>query len=373
MEQFPNKAKYESPDGKAITELESVACQLDQCATTLESGDKRVALSEECGERVNKKIKNIKNLLKAASMGIALYGGVKVGDQVKEYATSRYEITTEVGQDGKMEYKHEDPETTRILKFLTGAAELAPEDRIHFYRELVRSKIKMREEAKKFASLGSLHKDTEEQMKLAALNLNEQNKLEDNLPTDELGLRQRLRDLFAADDLIMYGEIQGDIEKRIDEAFADCIKAQVEYNPVLEKMVWTMQKKVGAPRIRWSAPQDNRFAHDAGHVVGAGRSMYTVEDNTIYITPGFNDAALGKYVAAEDAHAFQYNKHPVQSRLRGMIDDVKLVIRTIKENKSSYEAQLAEYDIPGTIEYDAHKIIEPRIIKEAMEDSTAQP
>ena len=365
MENLPEREnKYESREGEAIAELEVALDQLDTHATRLEREGSDVDISEETAERVEKKGGKIKNLLKVASMGLALYGGIKLGSEVEDYGTSRYEITTEIGQGGKVEYQHEDPETTRILKFLTGAEELAPEDKIHFYRELVRSEYVTKIQRKKFSKAFDVVKNYEDAAKLSSLSIEDYNALEADLPSNEVELRRQLRGIYAEYDLILKGTVQDDIDERVEKAFAESIQAAVEYNPALEKIVWNLQKKVGAPRIRWSAPHDNTFSDRAGHIVGAGRSMYVSRDNTIYITPGSNVEALGKNLVAEDAHALQYNEHPVKSRIRKTLDVVRIQVRAVRENKTQYESQLAEYDIPGSIEYEAHEEIEKQLISE---------
>jgi hypothetical protein len=349
MENFPKtNNKHESREGEPIAELEASVNQLDTHATRLEREGSGVDISEETAERVDKKAGKIKNFLKVASMGIALYGTYEVGS----YVNSRHEITTEVGQDGKIKYDHEDPETTRILKFLTGAEGLALEDRIHFYREAVRN----------------AHVKLAELTNPAELEIDAQNTFEGSLPTDEQGLRERLRDIYTKYDMAGFGSVQSDIEKRIDETFDKSIASSVEYNPAMEKMVWNLQMKVGSPRIRWAAPKENLWSQVQGSFAGPGRANYSLEDNTIYITPGTGNEALGGMLVAEDAHALQFNERPISSRVRYVVDTAQTLVRSIRESRTMHEAQHDQYDTPGSIEYEAHKVIEPRLISEALEE-----
>jgi hypothetical protein len=374
MEKLPKTDnKYETQEGEPIAELEAAVDQLDSHATKLEREGSDVDVSQETAERVEKKVGKIRSLLKVASIGLALYGSVKVGDDVKDYTASRHEITLEVGQDGRLEYEHDDPETTRILNFLTGKENLSNEDEIHFYRELVRSEVRSILEREKYQKVigdleGSWDEISREAAELSALSLEELNTMEKSLPEDGAGLRLRLREIYSEQDLILHGEVQNDVDARVDEAFADAVEAGVEYDPIIEKLVWDMQKKVGAPRIRWAAPADNQKAKDVGHRVGAGRAFYTASDNTIYITPGSNAQTLGRLLVTEDSHAFQFNNEPVTSRVRSMIDEVRIQMRARVENMTRYEAQFAEYDISGTIEHEAHEVIEKRLIGEFMEE-----
>ena len=110
MEHFSKTNKQESLPTTPFEELEMVTENLSARVARLEREGSTVDISEETSERISKKIDKIKNILKVASMGLALYGGVKVADEVNDYATSRYEITKKTGADYKVEYEHEDPE-----------------------------------------------------------------------------------------------------------------------------------------------------------------------------------------------------------------------------------------------------------------------
>jgi len=366
MNQSPENTRERNELKSAEVEhLEEVLLDLTTHTKQLERAGSAVDVSVEAAERVQKVIKRINSLLKVSLTGLALLSGVKVAEEVHSYSNSRYEITTEVGSDGTIEYSHEDAETTRILKFLTGAAELAPEDKVHFYRELLRSEIKKREELERaLAVVGTQEDATAHEHTSIVLTLEEQSDLEKSLPMDEANLRQMLRDFYAEDDFLYFGEVQADIDNRVEKAFADAVEKTVEYDSALEKIVWNMQMKVGAPRIRWSAPEDNDFSKLAGHMAGAGRSMYWPSDNTIYITPGTTGADL----VAENAHAKQFNDEPIESRVRTIIDGVHIAIRAVRENKSLHEAQFEQYETPGTIEHEAHEVIEPQLISEAEKE-----
>jgi len=350
MEDFSKTInKHETQEGEPVADLEAAASQLDTHATILEREGGEVDISEETVERIEKKVGKIRNLLKAASMGLALYGTYEVGS----YATSRYEITTEVGQDGGVEYQHEDPETTRILNFLTGKSELSPEDRIHFYRQEVRNTHER---------LLSLEVNAE-------YGLDEKNAFEESMPDDEQGLREYMGDLLQKLATIVGDSVAPDeIEKRVNMFFAHAIDPKVRYSPELEKLVWNMQKKVGAPRLRWAASTDNLHSKLHGSLSGPGRANYSEEDNTVYITPGAFDETLGKTLLAENAHAFQFNENPVTSRVRYAVDTAKTLASMLRDNKSYYEAQHEQYQTLGSIEQEAHEIIEQRLTDEGLEE-----
>lgn len=328
--------------------LESATDKIEAHLNELSESGSDIDSSEQTVERVTKKVSKIRSILNAASIGMALMTAYEVGS----YATSRYEITAEAGPDGKTKYKHEDPQTTRIMQFLTGEKELAVEDRIYFYQQVVRDANKQ---------LADIYNEDR--------GIDAQAAFEKNLPSDEKGLRILLRDIYTKYDVWregIFGNVEGDIETRIDEAFAKSIERPTEYDPALEKMIWDLQMKVGAPRIRWSAPEANIHSKVMGHIAGPGRANYERSSNTVYITPGSDTDTLGKLLVSEDAHALQFNKYPVQSRARYVVDMAQTALRAVQEHKSMHSAQYEEYKTPGTIEYEAHNVIEPRLIKEAV-------
>lgn len=343
-----------------VEEVSEAVDALAKHATQLERAGSDADVSPETVERVRTVLDKVKRTIKYASLGLLLLGGAKAAEEIKTYSDTRYEITKEVGEDGTIEYVHEDAETTRILNFLTGAAELPEEDKIHFYRELLRQEVAQRKQMDKFVELGSQGLDAEEQTKQSALTLDEQIAIEESLPTDEAALRSLLRSFYEEFDLLYYGEVQPDIDERVDQKFKDTVDISIDYDPILEQVIWEMQQKVGAPRIRWSAPDNNSFSKIAGHAVGAGRSMYNREDNTIYITPG----TTGKNLLAENAHAEQFNDEPVQSRAQQLIDELRIQLRMISEGQDRYTAQLAEYERHGSIEHDAHEVREGELLEE---------
>jgi hypothetical protein len=364
MEKLPKEDnKLESQEGGPVSELHAAVEQLDVHATQLEREGSDVDISEETAERIEKKTTKIKDALKILGLGLALYGAGGVTKEVDEHLSSRYEITKSIDSKGDVKFEHEDEETTRILNFLTGAEELSQEDRVHFFREIVREHLinKIVEERKlQLLSDGSYNPEDG-----VHLRLEETQEIEKSIPFTEEELKAKLLPQYI-DYFTVMGSDQpeADAIERINKEFADAVDSPITYDKNLQRSVWEMHQKVGSPRIRWASPTDSEKAKRTATHVGAGRAFYLSSDNTIYIVPGAKISDLSGDWLAEVAHSYQYHTQPVTTRIRSVIDEVKIQMRAISENKTRYEAQLAEYDISGTIEHEAHQVIE----KELMDD-----
>lgn len=358
MENLPlTDNKLESPEKGPVDELQAAAVLLEAHATQLEREGSEADISAGTAERIEKKVGKITSLLKVASMTLALYGSY----DASSYATSRYEITTEMGRDGNTEYEHEDQETTRILRFLTGAEALTPEDRILFYRQIVREAYREYLSTKRIFLSEGQDDNSFEQFQ----------DLEQTLPGTKEELRELLIDLYIKKD-----ELLGTIDKAKSKQkayilFNELEQPYINYNSNLEKAIWELQIKVGSPRIRWADSKANTWSYIHSSVAGPSRANYSPGDNTIYLTPGsFNSESLGMVLTSEDAHALQFNTNPISSRIRIILDMTKTTIDSLKELKSLYAAQHDQYHTPGSIEHEAHSVIEPQLINELRKRAT---
>jgi hypothetical protein len=69
---------------------------------------------------------------------------------------------------------------------------------------------------------------------------------------------------------------------------------------------------------------------------------------------------------AEMAHAKQFHEKPVSSYITVTIDYAKTLYTSITSNTSFSEEYLKLYDQEGTVEHEAHEIIEKLLEKEAF-------
>jgi len=262
---------------------------------------------------------------------------------------TRYEISDVRGPEGEVTYSHQDERTTQILDFLTGKAELAPEDRVYFYRQALHEKFGGADNAE----LGLPP-------------------LPDNLDDlDEAALFKLAVDTFTIEDEILVPEESRDEalgwlppEERATRLFADAISAPVAYDPELERIIWELQERVGSPMIRWAAEGEGTLAGIMAQYAGRGRAFYDPLTNTVYLTPGDPSQVL----AAEDAHSVQFNDRPVQAYSRAVGDSALTLIRSLRTGQSYRDSYMEEYNRYGSLEHEAHKFIEPGIVKDIIEE-----
>jgi hypothetical protein len=112
-----------------------------------------------------------------------------------------------------------------------------------------------------------------------------------------------------------------------------------------------LEEEVGSPKIRWGETLDNREGSF---------------DGTIKMLPPAMDAdreIRRDIFIAEAAHAKQRKEKPYATAIQFAKDMVRTIFTSIRMGKSLGEAQNELYDIPGTLEYEAHQIIEPQLAK----------
>lgn len=296
-------------------------------------------------EKVESRTKKFLKTAGAIALGLSVAG---VLDQVRSHVMTRYEITESKDEDGTSVFKHEDAETTAIMDYLTGKASLPEKDKVYLYRELVR------DESLEWEALNGHY-----------LSLEEQEQLEETLPTNKEALLKLMATFHEKMDHVL-GETVTSLpshkspEMQAEAEYEDVGKVGTFYSPEFASALWTLQKEVGAPKIRWSAPGMNTRAYLQGQFAGPGRAFYDSETNTIFITPRDTPETL----MAEDSHAYQFAQKPITSRITYVLNMAETAVASIKNASPIYVEQYKQYSKPGSIENEAHSVIQPKIAKE---------
>ncbi|MES2931177.1 MAG: hypothetical protein V4682_00580 [Patescibacteria group bacterium] len=269
------------------------------------------------------------------------------------HARTRYEITETASAEGGVVYEHEDERTTQIMRFLTGAGELPPEDRTMFIREAVRAEFGTYN-AEIEASLPGIPEDFEslDEAALRTLLLTRFEAVEEHMkkifPEHRSGGRGRR--VYSSD--------------RVEEIFKEAVESPMENDPEYAQLIWELQQRVGAPRIRWAAEGEDGLASFMAHHAGDGNSFYNPVTNTVYLAPHYSINAL----ASEDAHSLQFNERPILSYAHGISSYASTVMLALSGKGTLSISHQGQYQHPGSFEHEAHSVIEPQLIKDIQEE-----
>ncbi|OGJ02520.1 hypothetical protein A3G06_01285 [Candidatus Nomurabacteria bacterium RIFCSPLOWO2_12_FULL_46_14] len=139
-------------------------------------------------------------------------------------------------------------------------------------------------------------------------------------------------------------------------------------NDNLYSAIWQLEQEVGAPKVRLVNTKSGRSWYKFNSNLAGINFPHVLLDTLIITTDEQGQERTEhrhtlnpKHLLAEYAHAQQRAEDPFRSIVRKTIDDKRTQARADSLNISRYSAQLHEYSIPGTIEHEAHKIIEPQL------------
>ena len=240
--------------------------------------------------------------------------------------THREKVVQEQNEKGEAVFRHPDPETTHILNYLSGKETISASEQLTFLKEALK--------------VGSR---------------NEGFKLPDNIDamsTLELHdyAKQNLAHILGGKD---FEESWSGSQVVLSETY--------EFDPHMYKAIWDVEQQAGAPRIRWLMKDQGRGLKRFSLMGGVHPSHYDPLTNTVYI---FVLSSPIDDFAKEMPHAQQFSQNPVGSYLKGTEEFLRIVQKGVLQLKSPIDAQNEEYSIPGSLEYEAHKIIEPQLREE---------
>jgi hypothetical protein len=140
-------------------------------------------------------------------------------------------------------------------------------------------------------------------------------------------------------------------KENISEDIHDILDSKISYIALLR-----MNEKYGKPKAKYGTSPG---FHD--------RACYFVYMNTMYLPTFSGRFGLSDYLA-ELSHAVQYNGSERDKYLAWLDKDYNKTDSIAKKEGVDYDmAQLRTYEDKTTLEYEAHSIIEPKLIKEFEE------
>jgi hypothetical protein len=279
-----------------------------------------------------------------------LHEGIKKIAQVFSFATlltsaaiiadhelTRYKITSTVEKNGKISYSHEDPETTHVINVLAGKEKLHDIEK----KSILIDYLERRLDLPFFQNHPKYH------------DLNKKGLL--GMSLDELmKIKQELMDFF----------------KYIEPINID--PGPQNFDPELYDVLWKLSKECGSPKVNFKLLDKKSIFG----FYGTGNNFYDPLTNTIFINIGDNESTIDAYLS-ELSHGKQFNEKPVTSNLlsaRDLLKSIKdgvldkgnfvtpkvdTIVRRIDISIQNKYNSL--YDDPETVEYEAHKIIEPKL------------
>ncbi len=240
--------------------------------------------------------------------------------------------------DGKEVYTHSDKQTTHILNYLGGLDSLSEEEQMHFFKEYIIG----------WSSQG----DSKLTLPENFINFNKQE------------LVKFLSKLDKINDKKQELENEQETLKYFERSLSRYYPKKYEYNDTIYKKLWEVEKECGSPKIDWTFGKNRDFLISNDNKV----AHYNSFTHTVFINAQDYKSLGGHFqlrdLVAEWAHAKQFDEHPVGSTLQMIQDGLRIAGDVVTSKEHSFiKSQLKEYNKPGSIEYDAHKIIEPYLEK----------
>jgi len=115
-------------------------------------------------------------------------------------------------------------------------------------------------------------------------------------------------------------------------------------------LVWKLEEESGNPRIRFE--EEGK----PSAMVSSKNAFYDVKLNVVYID--IDDLISGMEVVAEMSHGKQFKDSPLESYLLVFRDFIKVYLNRFS-TEGFEEAYDRLYNTPGSVEYQAHKVIQP--------------
>lgn len=129
-----------------------------------------------------------------------------------------------------------------------------------------------------------------------------------------------------------------------------------DFDPKLYDVLWQMEMEYGSPQIRWINYSNKEFSLAAF----SGNNMYNPFSHTIYLQCSTLNAVMGELMG-EIAHASQYQRNQLEAQLRGIESFVRAFGNMAANDEKFWPAYCREYSTWDSLEYEAHRIIEPQL------------
>jgi len=267
-----------------------------------------------------------------------------VANMPKGLRRSRLGVESKPEVDGTKIYRHPDQQTTEILNYMSGKAELSREQQLGLITDAL--------------SRMDSKNDTYAQLREA---------------------QESLKPRIFKDNLISPEQLARGKDSVSRHIYP--IPTKEAFSPLLYETLWKMEASVGNPRIRWTMNEKNPRIRSEFQ----NRAFYRPEEHTMYLPSpislreGFSsgdvfELGLLEDYTAEAAHALQWNRNRVDQDKASKRDWEWIRAQAILEGNDPKDPKFGEalgkirdreaYRTPGFVEHEAHSKIEPVLWKQ---------
>jgi hypothetical protein len=296
--------------------IDRISDQSTQLALDTAQTIETSSLSSESKQQLRDKLKRS---LKAI-LSILSFAGVLIAFQadkfMHQHKLTRYKVESKIANNNETIYTHQDPETTHIINILAGKEKLSESDRKRIASDYLVGELEFFHQKGQFEDISEI-----DIRKMSSDEL-------DNLAIRFARLKNKPRKLVSYE---------------LDS---------ISFDPELYNALWKLEQECGNPKVRFKIRLDKD-----------PRSNYDITTNTITIN--INDDHIGDSYLSELAHGKQFDQEPIYSAfLVNIHDKMKIKIKMLPGSKDKEKSYDELYNEPGTLEYNAHHIIEPKLQSE---------
>jgi len=269
---------------------------------------------------------NLKNHFRKR-IGLLLFVTAAVG--VKAVIRDHGPVHTQSTAEGD-QFSHPDSQTTHIINFIAGKEKVSPDDERGFWIEYI-----------------------------------EYYCLSKNIPLPENYKKLGKEELIKKVESLGPGIFTFYDTKNLESAKEKMPTDHTKFDRYTYEKIWKIAEECGSPRVQWGTRK-----YSTSHSL-ENRSSYDVFTDTISIDPtaGKN---LQEHLLAEYAHACQANNNSVRSTFMVVTTGLRLGVKRVL-GKNFGDSYKEEYEIPGSYEYEAHKVIEPEFLKQIKNPADKKP
>ncbi|MBK5215798.1 MAG: hypothetical protein JJE53_03265 [Candidatus Pacebacteria bacterium] len=297
----------------------------EEVDSQIEQKDK-IARFESVYNKAQKFLRRIQQASIVVAMGLSVHYVEINSDQVEK-----------ISENGKEIFKHSDEETNRLLNYISGTDSISSEERVNILK--LESKIKY---------------------------LRDSVDIPENF--DQMNMEEFIEYSFNVNVNNYNGkETKEEYLLRFNKWVDKKIPKKYDYDSTLYNAVWETEKECGSPNVRLTFGQNKIIkSNDLSLVENSdiGIAHYNPLTNTIYINPiNYNpeENAISELIQ-EWPHSKQLHDDYLKTLASGIASMARMA-KDVIYSKNFIVSQKKEYNIPGSLEYDAHKIILPEIEK----------